>query len=298
MIKVIASDLDGTLLGSDHKIVPETVQAIKDACGQGIRFMLATGRGYSGAKSVVQDTGIVCDYILGSGAEVRDSSEQILIRHGLSIDQCREICKALENLPVSIVFLANEGDYRIGTLEEIEESIIQEMILFHENLSREEVVQTSMYRRIRESVKMAPDFQALEEENVSIFKLFIFSADVEMIRKAEQQLHNMEGIAVASSFVTNVEITDEKAQKGPVLKEYIESLGYSMDEVMVLGDSMNDLSMLEMDFGATIAMENAVLELKKVAKYITKSNDDLGVAYAIREVMKRNDSEKEKLDNV
>ena len=55
-----------------------------------------------------------------------------------------------------------------------------------------------------------------------------------------------------------MEITDARAQKGPILKEYIESLGYTMDEVMVLGDSLNDYSMMSMDFGATVAMGNAV----------------------------------------
>ena len=77
-----------------------------------------------------------------------------------------------------------------------------------------------------------------------------------------------------------------KAQKGPVLKEYIESLGYTMDEVMALGDSLNDYSMLSMDFGATVAMENAVPEIRRVAKYTTKSNVEFGVAYAIRELLK------------
>ena len=59
-----------------------------------------------------------------------------------------------------------------------------------------------------------------------------------------------------------------------------------MDEVMVLGDSLNDLSMMEMDFGATIAMENADEEIKAVAKYITKSNEEDGVAYVIDEMIK------------
>ena len=94
-------------------------------------------------------------------------------------------------------------------------------------------------------------------------------------------------LAVASSFILNQEVTEVRAQKGPVLKEYIESLGYTMDEVMVLGDSLNDYSMISMDFGATVAMENAVPEIKKAAKYITKSNNEFGVAYAIDQVLER-----------
>ena len=119
-----------------------------------------------------------------------------------------------------------------------------------------------------------------------MYKIFLFSVDVEMLDQIKKELEQNDGIAVASSFETNLEITDVKAQKGPVLKEYIESLGYTMDEVMALGDSLNDYSMLSMDFGATVAMENAVPEIRRVAKYTTKSNGEFGVAYAIRELLK------------
>ena len=59
------------------------------------------------------------------------------------------------------------------------------------------------------------------------------------------------------------------------------------EEVMVFGDSLNDYSMLSMDFGATVAMENADEEVKRVSKYVTKSNEDLGVAYTIHELLKK-----------
>ena len=61
MIKVIASDMDGTLLGDDHKIAPETQVAIKRACDAGIRFMVATGRNFRGAMDALKDTDITCD---------------------------------------------------------------------------------------------------------------------------------------------------------------------------------------------------------------------------------------------
>ena len=113
-----------------------------------------------------------------------------------------------------------------------------------------------------------------------------------MLDELKMRLEKNKDIAVASSFPTNLEITDVKAQKGPVLKEYIESLVYTMNEVMVLGDSLNDLSMIEMDFGATVAMANADPEVKSAAKYITKSNAEFGVAYAIEELLKRQKTEK------
>ena len=60
-----------------------------------------------------------------------------------------------------------------------------------------------------------------------------------------------------------------------------------MDEVMTFGDSMNDYSMLSMDFGATVAMANSEPEIIKAAKYVTKSNEEYGVAYAIEEMLNR-----------
>ena len=287
MIKVIASDMDGTLLCDDHRIAPDTIAAVKEACAAGIRFMVATGRGYEGAMAELDGTGIVCDYILGSGAEVRDPQRKIVKECGIGMELCREICEEVKEFPISIVFLTNEGDYRIGTEKEVEESIKAEMQLFHVNMTREEVVKTSEYRRAIESVKVVSDFEEIEKAGIPVFKLFMFSHDLELVRRVTKHLEKNPKIAVASSFESNVEITDARAQKGPIFKEYIESLGYTMDEVMVLGDSLNDYSMMSMDFGATVAMGNAVSELKKAAKYITKSNDELGVAYAIRELLKK-----------
>ena len=148
------------------------------------------------------------------------------------------------------------------------------MQLFHVNMTREEVVKTSEYRRAIESVKVVSDFEEIEKAGIPVFKLFMFSHDLELVRRVTKHLEKNPKIAVASSFESNVEITDARAQKGPILKEYI-------------GDSLNDYSMMSMDFGATVAMGNAVSELKKAAKYITKSNDELGVAYAIRELLKK-----------
>ena len=127
--------------------------------------------------------------------------------------------------------------------------------------------------------------EELREAAVPVYKIFLFSADFAGLRKLEPVLSKNPRIAVASSFVDNLEITDVRAQKGPVLKSYIESLGYTMDEVLVLGDSMNDYSMLSMDFGATVAMGNAMPEVKKAAKYVTKTNEEAGVAYVINRLL-------------
>lgn len=289
MIKVIASDMDGTLLGNDHKIAPETLSAIREAQSAGIRFMIATGRNFTGAMEELKDTDLVCDYIVGSGAEVRDPQQKIVVTAPLNIAVCEEIYQVLQDFPISIIFSSGHYDYRIGTKEEIEASYLKQIQLFHQDTGQAageaEILNSALYRRIVENTKIISDFEELRNTQVPIYKVFLYSDDLEMLDEISRKLSENEKIAVASSFRTNLEITAVEAQKGPVLKQYIESLGYSMEEVMVLGDSLNDYSMLSMDFGATVAMENAVPEIQKVAKYITKSNEEFGVAHAIRKVL-------------
>ncbi len=287
MIKVIASDMDGTLLGDDHRIAPETIEAVKEAQEAGIRFMIATGRNFRGAIAELNDTGLVCDYVVGSGAEIRDPEQKVIETRALGADACRRVYKNVKEFPVSVIFCTDGYDYRVGTAEEVEESLILELQFFHENMTREEIMGTAVYHRIKENSKVVSGLEEMEEMGIPVYKIFLFSDDTDMLEQINAALAGDPGIAVASSFPTNLEITDVRAQKGPVLKDYIEGLGYTMDEVMVFGDSLNDLSMLSMDFGATVAMENASPEVKAVSKYVTRSNNEHGVAYAIRELLRR-----------
>lgn len=287
MIKVIASDMDGTLLGDDHKLAPRTVEAIRRACDAGIRFMVATGRDFHGAMQELDGTGLVCDYILGSGAEIRDPQQNIVSRVQMDIGMCEEVNSILRKYPVSVIFMTGQCDYSIGIPEELEENLIRNLQVFFSDLTLEEILKTEMYLNMKKNTRIIPDFQELKDKDLSVYKIFVFCDDVKVLQELEKCLETDTRLAVASSFANNLEITDVRAQKGPILKEYIESLGYTMEEVMVFGDSMNDYSMLSMDFGATVAMNNSVPEVKAAAKYVTRSNEEYGVAYAIDELLKK-----------
>ena len=255
MIKVIASDMDGTLLGDDHRIAPETLAAVRRACDAGIRFMVATGRNFPGAMEELKGTELTCDYVVSSGAEVRNPQQEVVKSTPISIELCEEVYNTAKKYPVSVAFFTDRYDYRIGTKKEIEDGIIQQIRLFNMDIdTSEEIVRKSpQYRRIAGNTKGISDIRSLESSGAPIYKIFIFAADVEQLEKLSDEL-----------------------KENP-----------AVDEVMVLGDSLNDYSMISMDFGATVAMENAVPEIKKAAKYITKSNNEFGVAYAIDQVLER-----------
>lgn len=289
MIKVIAADMDGTLLNESHRLAPETVEAINKACNAGIRFIIATGRNFRGAMDVLKNEKLTCDYLVGSGAEVRNPDLEVVYTAPINIELCKEVYRTLQSYPVSVIFCADYYDYRIGDEKEIEESFIRQMKVFHidRTWSDEQVRADPLYKNIRENTKVISDISQLETAGVPVYKIFLYSDDILMLDQIKEKLEPNDKIAVAASFATNLEITDVNAQKGPVLKQYIESLGYTMDEVMALGDSMNDYSMLSMDFGATVAMANAMPEIKAVAKYTTKTNEEHGVAHAIYKVLER-----------
>ena len=109
MIKVIASDMDGTLLGDNHKVAPETVEAIREAQAAGIRFMIATGRSYNGAMEELKGLDLGCDFIVGSGAEIRNPKGEILKSIGFTYELCNEVAKVLEEYPISVTGLSTSG---------------------------------------------------------------------------------------------------------------------------------------------------------------------------------------------
>ena len=113
MIKVIASDMDGTLLGDNHKVAPETVEAIREAQAAGIRFMIATGRSYNGAMEELKGLDLGCDFIVGSGAEIRNPKGEILKSIGFTYEVCNEVAKVLEEYPISVLYCAGPYEYRV-----------------------------------------------------------------------------------------------------------------------------------------------------------------------------------------
>ncbi len=287
MIKVIATDMDGTLLNNEHAVSERTIEVIKRACDKGFRFMVVTGRNFVSAWQELKDTGLVCDYILSSGAEIRNPAGESILKISIPLEDCAFVNEVMRKHSIGGMFCTEEKNYMVGTWEEVDRGILYFIHFFHSNLSMEELKKTKLYDQMWEKTKAVSSFEELIKEQKELNKIFLTDTDYEKLGRIKKELEKNKDIAVTSSFINNVEITNIKAQKGPILKEYIESLGYRMDEVMVLGDSLNDYSMMCMDFGATIAMANADEEIKAVAKYITRSNEEDGVAYAVEEMMRR-----------
>ncbi len=288
MIKVVVTDMDGTLLNEKHEITERSIVAIKKLYENNIRFMISTGRHYLSAMKTLEKYDIKCDYIVSSGAEVRNQDAKILKQIEMDASKFQDILDRIKKFPIAVRFCSNDYDYMLGNEEEIKKSLLLEASSFFDIGSLSEIEASPRFQNMLSGIKVISDLKELKLNNIPIYKIFIFAFDESIIHEMDSALSDIEGIVSASSFASNLELTHINAQKGIALREYIEELGFSMEEVMVLGDSMNDYSMLKMDFGATVAMGNAMEKIKEVSKYITKSNKEEGFAYAVEKMLDNN----------
>jgi len=122
----------------------------------------------------------------------------------------------------------------------------------------------------------------VEESGKPVEKIQIFYGKMEKLLAVQKELELFDDLELAVSTSGYIEVTQKDAQKGKALEHLCKYLGIHMEEVMAIGDNVNDHSML-VRAGYPVAMGNANEEIKKIAKYVTVSNDEDGVAKAIYE---------------
>ena len=284
MIKVIASDMDGTLLNSNHDIDKETVEAIREAEEAGIIFAISTGREYESVKEVLDRHNIKAQCVLSNGAEYRDEDGNILDVININLENARKVIDILDKNKFSARIFTNKGIFTTSTREGALEEVIHRTKSFNPELTESEARKISENLRFFTVLKYIDDLDKFFDKDLEVRKFVAFHSDIELIDKMKKELSKIQGLAISSSFRDNIEITDMNAQKGIILEKVATKLSIAREEVMILGDSFNDYSMFEI-FEETVAMENAIPEVKDIAKYVTDSNDNLGVAKAIKNVL-------------
>lgn len=280
MIKVIASDMDGTLLNSDHKISKENLKAIKKAQDLGVHFVISTGRDYAGIQSILKESDLICECVLMNGAEFRDRDGKIIEKINMDKSKVKDIFKMLNEGDMAAKVFTNDGVYSTETEEEMIKGVIERARKHGGFIKADETIDHIKQHVKAEETKYIDDIDAFIDSDIEIRKIIAFHIDIDVVEKTKNNLRKIDAIEVTSSFKDNIEVTDVSAQKGIMLGKVVDKLGIDRSEVIVLGDSFNDYSMFE-EFENSYAMENAIPEIKEVAKYITASNDDNGVAQAI-----------------
>lgn len=280
MIKLIASDMDGTLLNDDHMISEENLKAIRKAQEMGRHFTIVTGRDYAAVKSYLEECNLKCECILSNGAEYRDVNGNVIESIHMNKDTVKAIFDILNEENLCIQLMTNKGSY-ITNKDSDKKAIIDRFKLFNPKMSEEEVVEFVEEFHKTRGMNYIDDVYEILESDIDILKIVTFDNDADLIARLKEKLkENTTDVAIASTFSNDIEISHIEAQKGLILAKVIEKMGIDRSEVIVLGDSFNDYSMFA-EFENSYAMENAIQEIKEIAKYITDTNNNDGVAKAI-----------------
>jgi len=195
-------------------------------------------------------------------------------------DSVKIVFDILNDAGLCIQLMTNKGSY-VTNKESDKKAIIDRFKLFNPKMNEEEVIEFVEKFHTERGMKYIDDVYEILESNVEVLKIVTFDNDEKLIANLKEKLKkSTSDLAVASTFSNDIEISDIEAQKGLILAKTIKKMGIDKSEVIVLGDSFNDYSMFT-EFENSYAMENAIPEIKEIAKYITDSNNNDGVAKAI-----------------
>lgn len=269
MIKLIAIDLDGTLLNSKKEITKENMEALHYARQKGVKIVICTGRPYLGMKHLVEEIGLNSDddyVIIFNGAQVRRASNgEVLISSKLTQSDMERWYAESNRLDLPFNPIDDEWVY--------------------EPLAYPEGYESLYVGHISQAPAKTVDFSYFSSEHT--FNKFVVTVDEahlsKQLTKIDMTLMTEYSIALSHPF--QLEIMASGTNKGEAVRQFAEKLNIPMDEVVTIGDQENDRSMLELPVHS-VAMGNASDSLKELAEYVTDTNDNSGVAQAIYHYVK------------
>ena len=277
MIKLIVSDMDGTLLAHDSSISKGNIEAIRYAQSKGVQFAIATGRDYSSLKGILEAHDLKCFSILGNGAQFCNENGEILSSAYFPKKCFKQVLQIFDELKIHYMIFTANGFYSTAEPNVVRDAFIDRCVVQFKR-KREDYLDDGCNQDMAcMKLKKIGDLDDFINSSIDIIKVEAFNNDVSLIEKAKEKLQEIDGIAYLSSFDDNIEVTDKAAQKGLILENVIEELGYSKDEVMVLGDGLNDITLFER-FKYSFAPGNANETIKAMAYQVVGACEEDGVS--------------------
>lgn len=256
--KLIATDMDGTLLDSEKKITEATSQAVKLAAEKGAVFCLSTGRPLMAVTRFLEQLELATPTITYNGAKIIDPrTGKTLYEQGIEEAAIIEIYELGKRLGATMCAWSQEELW----VSEINEHVEQ-------------------YRKISGAVpKVIADVSLLAKRGVT---KFIWCDEPEQISRFAKTVPDelSEGINCASSSTNLLEIYDGRVSKAAAMEFLGAYLGIEREQMIAIGDGCNDLPMLQYA-GLGVAMANAAEDIKAQCGYVTASNDEDGVALVL-----------------
>lgn len=258
MYKMIAIDLDGTLFTDQLTISPNTITAIRQAISLGTVVTIATGRMYSSAKQIAEQLGIDVPLITYQGAMIRTAgAEEALYERAVSPDISQKLVGIARDQNIHLQVYQNDILYGAAETDKL----------------------IAYAKAVQVPYKVEPDLMGLAQKG---FTKLLFIDEPDVLALLQKQLQVLFGASayIEKSKKNYLEVTHPEANKGSALLFLANKLGIDRSEIIGIGDNHNDAELLKAA-GLGIAMGNAVQEVKDMADFVSRSNNDDGVMYAI-----------------
>lgn len=259
-IKFVATDMDGTLLNSKKEIHEEFYEVFREMREKDIIFAAASGRQYYSLLETFDNIKDDMMFIAENGTFVVYKGKEI-VTNSLDRDLAMELINIGRKIDESYVVLCGKNS---AYIESDDDRLVNEVSKYYKRYKIVDDITTINDDILKVTIC---DFRGSEENSNNYF--------VEYRDKAQ----------VTVSGDIWLDITAKNINKGVAIKEIQELLGINYEETVVFGDYLNDLEMMESGY-YSYAMKNAHDDLKKVARFIAKSNDENGVVEAIKELIR------------
>lgn len=266
-MKLVAVDLDGTLLNKQGNVPEKNASALKEFDQQGGIVVLATGRSIQSAKEVFKHLNISGFTLASNGAYVAR------IENG----EIKDVLKSYTIVP-DTVNTALSLAMKVGVTVVASRATQDDRISFAQDKNE---VNSPYYAQFNLKESKVDDlWEQIEKESISYFKLAFTDSDTSKLVKLRSQLEHRQ---INSSYSDKywLEVMADGVNKGAALKFLTSYLSIELSDVVAFGDQENDLEMLKLS-GNSFAMANAAPAVKQAADQLTKSNEDSGVAFILK----------------
>lgn len=261
MYKLIVSDLDETLLNDEHKVGRRNIEAIKKASKLGVKFVAATGRGYSAIESVLKELDLddkEKEYTISfNGCALTENlNSKMLSFNGLPFDKADEL-------------------FQFGLTKDVCIHVYTAEIVYVYNLNEDEKSRFTYQKNALTELKEA-SIEFLR--NTPIAKVIYQNVDVPYLKSFEDEMKPMTDDTVSLSYSSNryMELNKIGVNKGNTMLALAESLGIKQEETIAVGDNYNDMSTL-LVAGLSVAAGNAVQDIKDICGYTCENDNNAGV---------------------
>lgn len=286
MYKMIAIDLDGTLLNSFGEITPSTKEVLKKAISKGIQIVLASGRPISSIETIASEIGADKFLISGNGALVYDiQNKKVIYDRFLSKEQILEIVNICEENSIYCNIYTET--------EVIAKSLNYNVLFYHkENVKKPESKRTNIniVANLKKYIEDLPDNSRFLKVTVCDPNKLIFNGIIRKLRNIETidvlDVSHMsrktikDGTEDVQIGYYYTEITNKNVNKWTAIEFLLENEKIRPSEVMAIGDNVNDKEMIE-NAGMGVVMGNSSPQMKEIADFIVPDNNSDGIVEAL-----------------